>query len=173
MFDVIVVLQVWYCDVWRCNCSDAVELWCLTLELFWRCSIVMFDVKTILTSNIPIPHRQNNYNVKHHNTTPSEQFKRQTSQHHTFWRWGIVMFDVRIVLTVWHCDVWRCNCSDVWNCTVRTILTSNITIPHRQNNSKVKHHNVTPSEQFYRQTSQYHTVRTIPTSNITYCDVWR
>ena len=32
--------------------------------------------------------------------------------------------------------------------TVRTITTSNITIPHCQNNSNVKHHNTTPAEQF-------------------------
>ena len=30
-------------------------------------------VRTIIMSNITIPHRQNNYNVKQHNTTPSEQ----------------------------------------------------------------------------------------------------
>jgi len=29
--------------------------------------------RTTLTSNITILHCQNNHNVKHHNTTPSEQ----------------------------------------------------------------------------------------------------
>jgi mannitol/fructose-specific phosphotransferase system IIA component (Ntr-type) len=108
--------------------------------------IVLTVCRTILTSNITIPHRQNNSNVKHHNSTASEQLQGQTSQYQT----------------------------------CRTTITSNITIPHRQNNSNVKHHNTTrqnnsnvkhhnstPSEHLQRQTSQYHTVRTILTSNIT------
>ena len=49
MFDVRIVLTVWYCDVWRYNCSDGMVLWCLTLELFWQCGIVMFDVRIVLT----------------------------------------------------------------------------------------------------------------------------
>ena len=115
MFDVRIVLTVWYCDVWRYNCSDGVVLWCLPLELFWQCGNVMFDVIIVLTVWY--------CDIWRYNCSDSVVLRCLTLE--LFWGCGIVMFDVRIVLTcgivmvdvrivltVWYCYVWRYYCSD-------------------------------------------------------------